>query len=119
MEIAERTIGDVTVLDLSGRLVAGDGDDVLRDAVDRLAQIGCRKLLLNLKAVPYIDSGGLGVLVSKYCTLRKRDGQLKLCNLTPRTARVLDITKLSAVFGSFTSEADGVKSFSERRQSDT
>jgi anti-sigma B factor antagonist len=111
MQIAERTIGDVTILDLNGRLVAGDGDDELRDAVDRLAKIGCRKLLLNLTEVPYIDSGGLGVLVSKYCTLRRRDGHLKLCNLTPRAARVLEITKLLTVFGAFPSEAEGVKSF--------
>src|SRR5688572_21058451 len=113
MKIAERTIGDLTILDLNGRLVAGDGDDVLREAVDRLVGLGCRKLLLNLQEVPYIDSGGLGVLVSKYCTLRRREGQPKLCNLTPRTAKVLDITRLLTVFGSFASEADGVKSFTE------
>jgi anti-anti-sigma factor len=114
MQIAERTIGDVTVLDLTGRLVAGDGDDVLRDAVDRLVQAGCRKLLLNLQNVPYIDSGGLSALVSKYVTLRRRDGQLRVCSLTPRTAHVLEITRLLTVFGSFASEAEGVKSFSSQ-----
>jgi len=113
MEIAERTIGDVTILDLKGRLVAGDGDDVLRDAVDRLVRVGCRKLLLNLQEVPYIDSGGLGVLVGKYVSLRKRDGHLKLCNAGPRAERVLRITKLLTVFEALDSEAEAIKSFTE------
>jgi len=111
MQIAERTIGDVTILDLNGRLVAGDGDEVLRDAVDRLARNGCTKLLLNLEKVPYIDSGGLGVLVAKFVTLRKRDGHLKLCHVGPRAERVLRITKLLTVFEVVDSEADAVKSF--------
>ena len=81
MRIAERTIGDFTILDLKGRLAEGDGDDVLRDAVDRLVQLGHLKVLLNMDEVPSIDSCGLGVLVSKYITLHNRNGQLKLCNL--------------------------------------
>ena len=113
MRIVERTIGALTILDLKGRLVAGDGDDVFRDAVDRLVELGRNTVLLNLDEVPFIDSGGLGVLVSKYVTLRKRHGQLKLCNLGPRVARVLEITKLLTVFEVFTSEAAGVKSFSQ------
>ncbi len=113
MQIVERAIGDLTILDLKGRLVAGDGDDVLRDTVDRLVQLGRRKVLLNMDEVPDIDSCGLGVLVSKYITLRKRNGQLKLCNLRPRTFRVLDITKLLTVIDAFDSEADGIKSFAE------
>ena len=111
MEIAERTIAGVTILDLRGRLVAGDGDDELRDAVDRLVQAGCMKLLLNLKDVPYIDSGGLGVLVSKYVTMSRRGGRLKLSNLTPRAAKVFQITKLLTIFETFRSEADAIESF--------
>ena len=111
MQIIERTIGDLTILDLKGRLVAGDGDDEFRDAVDRLVELGRDKVLLNLDEVPFVDSGGLGVLVSKYVTLRRRGGQLKLCNLGPRVVRVLEITKLLTVFEVFTSEAAGVKSF--------
>ncbi len=87
MEISERTIGDLTILDLKGRLVEHDGDDVFRVAVDRLVELGRMKVLLNMDEVPYIDSCGLGVLASKYVTLRKRDGQLKLCNLNPRSSR--------------------------------
>lgn len=111
MQIVERAIGDLTILDLKGRLVAGDGDDVFRDTVDRLVQRGRRKVLVNLDEVSYIDSCGLGVLVSKYVTLSNRSGQLKLCNVRRRSFRVLDITKLLTVFEAFDSEADGIKSF--------
>src|SRR5262245_60563377 len=104
MTISERTIGDVTILDLHGRLVAGDGDETVREAVDRLVGLGCRRLLLNLQEVPYIDSGGLGVLVSKYVTLRRREGHLKVYNLGPRVTRVLQITKLLTVFEAHDSE---------------
>jgi anti-sigma B factor antagonist len=92
MQIAERTIGDLTVLNLKGRLVAADGDDVFRAAVDRLVGLGRTKMLINMDEVPYVDSCGVGALASKYVTLRKRDGQLKLCNLGPRSSRVLAIT---------------------------
>lgn len=111
MQIAERAIGDLTILDLKGRLVAGDEEDVFRAAVDRLVELGRTQVLLNLAEVPYIDSGGLGALVSKYVTLRRRSGQLKLCNLRPRAARVLEITRLLTIFEAFASEADAVKSF--------
>ena len=111
MEIGERTIDDLTILDLKGRLVAGDGDDVFREAIDRLVAQDRIKVLLNLDEVPYIDSGGLGVLVSKLVTLRRRNGQLKLCNLRPRASKVLEITRLLTIFETFASEADGVKSF--------
>ena len=111
MEIVERAIGDLTILDLKGRLVAGDGDDVFRDEINRLVQLGCRKVLLNLDEVAYLDSCGVGAIVSKYITLRKRDGQLKLYNLRPRSFRVLNITKLLTVFETFDSEARAIESF--------
>jgi anti-anti-sigma factor len=111
MEISERTIGDLTILQLNGRLVEHDGDDVFRAAVDRLVELGRMKVLLNMDQVPYIDSCGLGALASKYVTLSKRNGRLKLCNLNPRSFKVLEITKLLTVFETFASEADGVKSF--------
>jgi anti-sigma B factor antagonist len=74
-------------------------------------QRGRLKVLLNMDQVPYIDSCGLGALASKYVTLRKRNGQLKLCNLSPRSSKVLKVTKLLTVFETFASEAEGVKSF--------
>lgn len=111
MQISERTIGDLTILDLKGELAEGEGDEVFRAAVDRLVQLGRMKLLLNMHEVPYIDSCGLCALVSKYVTLRRRDGQLKLCNISPRSSRVLATTRLLTVFETFASEAEGVKSF--------
>jgi anti-anti-sigma factor len=111
MQIGERTVGEVTILDLKGRLVAGDGDDLFRNAVDRLVRDGRTNLLLNLDGVTDIDSCGLGVLVSKYVTLRRRNGQLKLCNIRQRPLRVLTITKLLTVLESFSSEAGAVESF--------
>jgi anti-sigma B factor antagonist len=111
MQIVERSVGDVTVLDLKGRLILGDGDEELRDTVNQLVELGKRKILLNLDEVTHIDSAGLGMMVSKYITLRKRDGNLKLCRLHMRSFRVLNVTKLLTVFESFSSEAEAVESF--------
>jgi anti-sigma B factor antagonist len=111
MTISERAVGDVTVLDLQGRLVAGDGDQLLIETINRLTQSGRLNVLLNLAEVPYIDSGGLGAVISKYITLCRRNGQLKLCNLRPRSFRVFDITRLLTVFNPFDSEADALRSF--------
>jgi anti-anti-sigma factor len=113
MKITERAVGDVTVLDLQGRLVLDDGCDLFRDTVNRLVQIGRRKLLVNLDQVTYVDSAGLGMLVSKYLTVVKRGGQLKLCNLRRRSYRVLNITRLLTVFERFESEAEALKTFDD------
>ena len=111
MQIAERTIGDVTILDLKGPLVEGEGDDAFRDAVNRLVDLGRMQVLVNMAEVLYIDSTGLGVLASKYVTLHRRNGRLKLCNISPRTRRVLETTKLLKVFDVFETEADAIDSF--------
>jgi anti-sigma B factor antagonist len=111
MQIVERTIGDLTILDLQGALAEGDGDDLFRDAVDGLVERGRLLVLLNLTGVPYIDSTGLGILASKYFTLRRRGGQLKLCHISERTRRVLETTKLLKVFEVFAAEAEAVRSF--------
>jgi anti-sigma B factor antagonist len=111
MQIIERAAGDVTILELKGRLIVGDGDDVFRDALNRLIQLGRKEILLNLEGVTYLDSGGLGVLVSKYITVCKRDGHLKLCHVQGRPLRVLHITRLLTVLESFDSEAEALKSF--------
>jgi anti-sigma B factor antagonist len=110
-EIVERMAGDVTILDLKGRLVVGDGDALFLDTLNRLVQEGRFKILLNLNEVTYVDSGGLGVLVSKYISLCRRGGILKLCRVQDRPLRVLGITKLTTVFESFESEAAALKSF--------
>jgi anti-sigma B factor antagonist len=111
MEIVERSVGDVTVLDMKGRLLLGDGDEGLRDAIDQLVDLGKKKILLNLDEVTHIDSAGLGMMVSKYLTLHKRDGELKLCHLHMRSFRVLNVTKLLSVFESFSSEEEAIESF--------
>jgi anti-sigma B factor antagonist len=112
MQITQRIAGDVTILDLQGRLVFGDGYDALRDRLSRLVGEGRVNVLLNLDKVTVLDSSGVGLIACKYLTVRRHNGQLKLCNLRPRTHRVLNITKLLTVFESFESEAEALRNFS-------
>jgi len=111
MHIEERAVGDVTVLDLKGRVTLGEGDELLKDKVNSLINQGRRKLVLNLAEVPYIDSAGLGEIVRTYTTVSRQGGNLKLLSLTKRIADLLAITKLLTVFETFESEDDAVKSF--------
>ncbi|HWI17992.1 MAG TPA: STAS domain-containing protein [Vicinamibacterales bacterium] len=111
MEIVERTVNDVTVLDLKGKMTLGEGDELLKDKINSLLAAGKKKLLLNLEAVPYIDSAGLGEVVRTYTTVSRQGGSLKLLNLTKRIEDLLSITKLLTVFDTFDSEAEAVKSY--------
>lgn len=111
MHISESAIGDVTVLRLTGRLVIEDADGALGEVIDRLIQQGRTKVVLDLHDVPYIDSSGLGLLVSRYVRLRRRGGDLRLAGLTTRSAHLLEITKLETVFATFDSETNAVRSF--------
>lgn len=111
MEIVERTVNDVTVLDLKGKMTLGEGDELLKDKINSLLAAGKRKLLLNLEGVPYIDSAGLGEVVRTYTTVSRQGGSLKLLNLTKRIEDLLSITKLLTVFDTFDSEAEAVKSY--------
>ena len=111
MEIVERTVSDVTVLDLKGKMTLGEGDELLKDKINSLLAAGKKKLLLNLESVPYIDSAGLGEVVRTYTTVSRQGGSLKLLNLTKRIEDLLSITKLLTVFETFDSEADAIKSF--------
>ena len=113
MQIEERIVGDVVVLDLIGKVTLGGGDELLRDNVNSLVNQGRRKVVLNLAAVPYIDSAGLGEIVRTYTTVSRQGGSLKLMSLTKRITDLLTITKLVNVFETFDSEADAVGSFSE------
>jgi anti-sigma B factor antagonist len=115
MLIEERAAGDVTVLDLKGKMTLGEGDELLRDKINSLLQQGRRKVLLNLEEVPYIDSAGLGEIVRTYTTISRQGGSLKLLNLTKRITDLLSITKLLTVFETYDSEADAVRSFSSAR----
>ena len=111
MQIEERAAGEVTILDLKGRMTIGEGDELLRDKVNSLILQGKKKLVLNLEGVPYIDSAGLGEIVRTYTTVSRQGGSLKLANLTKRLTDLLSITKLLTVFDTYDSEADAVRSF--------
>ncbi len=112
MQIEERVVNDVTVLDLKGKMTLGEGDELLKDKINSLIQQGHRKLVLNLEAVPYIDSAGLGEIVRTYTTVSRQGGKLKLLNLTKRIQDLLAITKLLTVFETFDTEQEAVGSFS-------
>ena len=112
MEIDERPTGEVIILDLKGKLTIGEGDELLKGKVNSLVQQGHRKLLLNLKGVPYADSAGLGEIVHTYTTVNRQGGKLKLLHLTKRIEDLLSITKLLTVFETFESEQEAVQSFS-------
>ena len=112
MRIEERIVGSVTILDLKGKLTLGDGDTLLKDKIHSLLHQGRRQFLLNLGDVPYIDSAGIGEVVSTFSTVSREGGILKLLNLTKRIHDLLAITKLLTVFETFSAEADAVRSFS-------
>ena len=112
VKITNRQVGDVTVIDASGRITLGEGSSTVRDTIRDLTSSGKKKLLLNLGDVTYIDSSGIGELVSGYTSVTNQGGQLKLLNLTKRVQELLQITKLYTVFEVFDDEAAGVRSFS-------
>lgn len=111
MEITERSVDGVTVLDLNGKIQLGEGDDVVRHTVRSLIAGGTRKLVLNLADVPYVDSAGLGELVRSHTRMVQAGGSVKLLNLTARMQDLLSITKLVTVFETFESEDAAVGSF--------
>ena len=112
MQIDQRAVGDVVVLDLKGRITMGEGDELLKDKVNSLVNQGHKKIVLNLAEVPYTDSAGLGEIVRTYTTVSRQGGSLKLLNLTKRITDLLSITKLLTVFETFDSENEAVRSFS-------
>ena len=112
MQIEQRAVGDVVVLDLKGKITLGEGDELLKDKVNSLVNQGQNKIVLNLAGVPYIDSAGLGEIVRTYTTVSRQGGQLKLVHLTKRITDLLSITKLLTVFETFDSEPEALKSFS-------
>ena len=111
MQIEERKVGDVVVLDLKGKITLGEGDEMLKDKVNSLVNQGHKKVILNLADVPYIDSAGLGEIVRTYTTVSRQGGKLKLLNLTKRIQDLLAITKLLTVFDTYDSEAEAIKSY--------
>ena len=111
LTISERQVGDVTVLDMDGKITIGEGSVALRTAIRRLLEEGKKKILLNLARVGYIDSSGIGELVSSYTAIGKENGQLKLLKLTQKLQDLLTITKLLTVFDVYDSEDEALASF--------
>ena len=111
MQITERHVGDVAIVDMSGRLVLGESDELLRDKVNSLVQQGHKHVLVNLSQVTYMDSSGIGELVGCYTTVTRRGGALKLLGLTKRISDLLTITKLVTVFDTYETEKEAIASF--------
>lgn len=111
IKLNTRQVGDVTVLDLAGRITLGEGSSTLRDALKELVAKGDKKILLNLGDVTYIDSSGIGELVSGFTTVTNQGGSLKLLGLNKRVKDLLQVTKLYTVFEAFEDEAEAVRSF--------
>lgn len=106
-----RDIGGVIVIDLDGRITLGDGSALLRDLIRENLDQGRKKLLLNLAAISYLDSTGLGELVSGYRLVKSNGGELKLLNLNKKVTDLLQVTKLYTVFDIHNDEAQAVASF--------
>ena len=111
MKASTRQVDGVTIVDLSGRITLGEGSVILRDTVRELIGKGNKKILLNLGDVNYIDSSGIGELVSGFTTVTNSGGQLKLLNLNKRVKDLLQITKLYTVFDVHEDEAGAIRSF--------
>ena len=111
LNIKERQAGDVTILDMDGKITIGEGSVALRSAIRRLLEEGKKKILLNLGQVGYIDSSGIGELVSSYTAISNAGGQLKLLNLTQKLKDLLGITKLLTVFDTYTDEAEALGTY--------
>ena len=106
-----RQVGEVAIVDLSGRISLGEGSALLRKTVRDLVEAGQTRILLNLGDVNYIDSSGIGELVSAFTAVRKEGGELKLLNLTKKVHDLLQITKLYTVFDIKDDEATAIKAF--------
>jgi anti-anti-sigma factor len=109
--VHERSIGDVTILDLDGRITVQEGATVFRETLSRLLDGGRPKIIVNMAAVPYIDSTALGELVRGYTSAAKRGGAVKLLRVASPVQQLLTMTRLTGVFPTFQSEAEAVNSF--------
>jgi anti-sigma B factor antagonist len=111
MQIAERENGAVTVLDLSGKITLGEDGNLLKDKLQSLLHQNKKNILFNLAQVSYVDSAGLGAIVSAYTTVTREGGTLKLANVTKKLQDLLSITKLLTVFETFDSEDEALRSY--------
>lgn len=113
MKASNRQVDGVNIVDMSGRITLGEGSVVLRDTIRDLVGKGQKKILLNLGDVTYIDSSGIGELVSAFTAVRREGGELKLLNLTKKVHDLLQITKLYTVFDIKDDEASAIKAFNK------
>jgi len=113
MQTSTRHVGDIAILDISGRITLGEGNVMLREIVSELTEKGHKKIVLNLGEVQYVDSSGLGELVKTHTSVRNRGGQLRLINLNARINELLQMTKLSAVFDIASDEGSAIKSLGQ------
>jgi len=111
MNIAERQVGDITIIDLQGSILFEDGDQELRAVVTRLLESGRGKLVLNMSEVPYLDSAGLSEIVRSFVAVKKRGGRMVLMELTRKVNDLLTIANLLTIFETFDSEAEALQSF--------
>lgn len=111
MNIDTRTANGVTILDIHGKITIGEGSAEVRNTIRDLLEGGRKNILLNLEDVSYVDSSGIGELVSSYTTVNNQGGQLKLLNLTKKLRELLAITKLLTVFDCYEDEEEAVQSF--------
>lgn len=118
MQISERTVGGVIILDLEGRLVAEDGVPLFLERMNGLIRLRRTKILLNFEHVTYLDSSGVGAIAWKYVTAQKHNGHVKLLNLKTKTHTILALTKLLTVLESFDSEERAIESFADRGDRD-
>jgi anti-sigma B factor antagonist len=112
MKIETRTIGEIEILDFSGQITLGKDTKAVRDTVHGVLDKGAKKIILNLAGVNYIDSAGVGELVSTFTSVTNREGQLRLLHLTKKIKDLLTITKLLTVFQTFEDEQKAIASFS-------
>ncbi|HOB52882.1 MAG TPA: STAS domain-containing protein [Acidobacteriota bacterium] len=111
MQINEKEVNGITVLEIHGKILMGEGDIAIKKKIDELLAKNTKKVILDLSSVPYIDSSGLGELIRCYTTMRKANGTLKLANVTDRIVDLLTITKLITVFEYYKTVDDAIKSF--------
>ena len=111
VKLSTRQVGDVSVVDVAGRITLGEGSSALRDLLREMVGKGQKKILLNLGDVSYIDSSGIGELVSGFTTVTNSGGELKLLNLNKRVKDLLQITKLYTVFDVHEDEAGAIRAF--------
>lgn len=111
MKIEKRKKGGVVILDLKGKILIGEGIDVLRDSINNTIDEAETKVLLNFGEVPYLDSTGLGEVVRSYTSIKKAGGVVKIVNLTNKVRDLLSVTKLITVFETFEDEEQAIQSF--------